>query len=215
MPSPDGRVRRPGGSRRAPGHTSFGVAASSLSTVASMTVSIGGWADCRSSRSTSIPTRRDRRLQGGDHVGPERGGLAVALIEGEPRHRPVVRSRRGEPRGEQCGLSEPGRRRDQGQPGLRRMAQAPAQSRAGDHTSPEPGNEQLCFHQGVCQSSSLVGSRGGDAHEGRACNRTSAGFLLCSGRWRLPPHRGYDDMARRFCEAMGCNSLTIPSPISL
>ena len=59
-----------------------------------------------------------RGLQGGDHVGPERGGLAVALIEGEPRHRPVLGGHRGEPCGEQCGLAETGRRRDQGQSGI-------------------------------------------------------------------------------------------------
>ena len=120
-----------------------------------------------------------RCLQGGDHVGPERGGLAVALIEGEPRHRPVLRGRRGEPRGEQCRLAESSGRRDQGQPGVRPTAQAPAQSRAGDQTPPRPGDVELGLDQRVCQGSSPRGSRGGDAHEGRACGRMSATSLHC------------------------------------
>jgi hypothetical protein len=51
------------------------------------------------------------RLQGRDHGGPERGGLAVALLQGQPRHRPLRAG--GQPLSQQRRLAEAGRSRDE------------------------------------------------------------------------------------------------------
>jgi hypothetical protein len=74
------------------------------------------------------PEQRDQPLgqawsglvQGGDHVAPEPGRVAVAGVQRQPGHRPPVLAG---PVGQQDGLAEPGRGADQHQSPRQRLLQ--------------------------------------------------------------------------------------------
>ena len=156
---------------------------------------------------------RDRRLQGGDHVGPERGGLAVALIEGQPRHRPFLRGRRGKPCGEQSGLSEPGGAEISVSLASAAWLKRPPNRGRATILRRSLGMNSLVSTKGLANAAPLVGSRGGDAHEGRACNRTTRAFRCASTRCKAADWRsgiGHRSMSGLFHRTRFTGRMAVP-----
>ena len=127
---------------------------------------------CRDSSTASAvaPTSRRRAagrlLDGRDDVGPEDGRLVVTLVQREPGVRRTAGRRGGHPLGEEGGLAEPRRRRDQ------RERRSPVQP------GPQPGTRHP--RGPPSRDGDLAGDQGSHVrlHSSDRCHRNGQGRAL-------------------------------------
>lgn len=96
-----------------------------------------------------------------DDVRPEERGFVIGPVQREPGDRRATRIRPSKPLGEERGLSEPGRGRNQGQPCVRAAIKQGAQARPFYETLPRDRHMQLgCYEGAGHQAASLVRAQG-------------------------------------------------------
>jgi hypothetical protein len=119
------------------------------------------------------------------------GGVAVALVQRQPGHRPATGA---DPLAQEAGLAEPGRCADQGQLPGRPLVEALQQPRPGQEPGAGAGDMQLGGQQGVslaCGGRRRRGERLGHAEVARWCppddgQLPSAGSIVMPGRSDRP-----------------------------
>src|SRR6266567_2566557 len=119
---------------------------------------------------------RLNRLQRGDNVAPEGGGVVISLVQRDPRRRVLQEL---EPLRQQRRLAEARRRGDERQLRLRAAIEALAQSRTWDQTAAQPGEVELGREQRTChdQSRNAPTVKPWINHRCSTANTTSGGIV--------------------------------------